>query len=123
MGVLKMHRYSSKNLTNARRNRRERNATHQEAVLWHVFLKKSKTNFARQYRVGNYILDFYAPSINLAIELDGGQHYDDSTIAYDKARTDYLNSLGINVIRFTNSDIDTNLNGVIRVIKSKTGEE
>ena len=116
MGVF-MERYESKNLKNARANRRERNATHQEAVLWHAFLKSYSINFARQYRVGNYILDFYAPSVKLAIEIDGGQHYEDDAMAYDQTRTNYLSSVGIRVIRFTNADIDKNLNGVIVTIK------
>ena len=117
-----MERYESKNLKRARTNRRERNATRQEAVLWHTFLKSSVVNFARQYRIGNYILDFYAPSIKLAIEIDGGQHYEDAAIAYDSARTLYLNNCGIRVLRFTNADIDKNLNATIRSIKRAMGE-
>ena len=112
-----MDRYNAENKNNARRNRRERNATHQEGILWHVFLKKSEVNFCRQYRIGNYILDFYAPSIKLAIEIDGGQHYEDKTIAYDKMRTDFLTQKGIKVMRFTNSDVDKNLFGIMEVIK------
>ena len=118
-----MEYYESKNLQNARSNRRERNATRQEGVLWHTFLKAYDVNFARQYRVGNYILDFYAPSIKLAIEIDGGQHYEDKAVAYDQARTQYLHSVGIRVLRFTNVDIDTNLNGVILTIKRAAGEK
>ena len=114
-----MHKYSSNNLNNARMNRRERNATHQEAILWHTFLKKCEINFARQYRVGRYILDFYAPSIKLAVEIDGGQHYDDANIAYDRERTTYLNMLGITVLRFSNDDIDKNLYGTVDLIKAK----
>lgn len=118
-----MEYYQSKNLQNARANRRERNATHQEAVLWHTFLKSYSINFARQYRVGNYILDFYAPSIKLAIEIDGGQHYEEKAVAYDSARTKYLNSVGIRVLRFTNIDIDNNLKGVIDTIRRAAGEK
>ena len=113
-----MEQYDSKNLMNARRNRKERNATHQEAVLWHVFLKSYSINFSRQYRIGRYILDFYAPSVRLAIELDGGQHYEDQSIAYDTERTAFLNEKGVTLLRFTNTDVDTNLNGVVAEIKS-----
>ena len=112
-----MENYEKKNLTFARNNRRERNATKQEAVLWHLFLKSYEVNFSRQYRIGNYILDFYAPSIKLAIEIDGGQHYDDDVINYDKERSSFLNSRGITIIRFTNIDVDKNLNGVVTEIK------
>ena len=74
--------------------------------------------FSRQFRVGNYILDFYAPSISLAIELDGSQHFEDKGIEYDKIRTDYLNEQGITVIRYSNMDIDRRLKGVLEDIRN-----
>ena len=117
-----MENYEKKNLPFARKNRRERTATKQEAVLWHLFLKSCEVNFSRQYRVGNYILDFCAPSIKLAIELDGGQHYEDDAIAYDSERSSFLNAHGIAVQRFTNIDIDKNLNGVVTEIKRTISE-
>ena len=107
-----MEKYEGKNLFFARHNRKTRNATPQERLLWHVYLKKSEINFSRQYRIGNYILDFYAPSVRLAIEIDGGQHYEDAAIAYDQERTAFLQSKGIVVLRFTNTEIDRNLDGV-----------
>ena len=48
----------------------------------------------------------------LAIELDGSQHYEADALEYDKIRTEYINSLGIEVIRFNNSDIDNNFAAV-----------
>ncbi len=64
--------YERKNLKFARENRKVRHATRHEGLLWHTYLKKCEVNFTRLYRIGNYILDFYAPSIRLAIEIDGG---------------------------------------------------
>ena len=107
-----MENYEKKNLSFARNNRKARNATPQEGLLWHLYLKKCETNFSRQYRIGKYILDFYAPSVRLAIEIDGGQHYEDEAIAYDENRTAFLQAKGIVVLRFTNTDIDRNLDGV-----------
>ncbi len=109
--------YDPKNLENARQNRRQRNATRQEGVLWHTFLKKCDPRFYRQYRVGIYILDFYCPKRKLAIEIDGGQHYADEGMRYDENRTLSLNEKGITVLRFTNEDIDKNLKGTIEVIR------
>ena len=43
--------------------------------MWHVFLKLCEINFARQYRIANYILDFYAPSVKLAIEIDSFRRF------------------------------------------------
>ena len=124
MGVLKtMEKYNPANLNFARINRKQRNATRQEGILWHCYLKSCQTNFTRQYRIDNYIVDFYAPSIKLAIEIDGSQHYEDSNIVSDNLRTEKLNSLGITVIRFSNADIDKNLYGtIVEAIKSKIAE-
>jgi len=108
-----MESYNKNNLSNARKNRKQRNATKQEGILWHRFLKTYPINFSRQYRVGNYILDFYAPSIKLSIELDGGQHFEDKGIEYDNIRTNYLKSLGITELRFSNLEIDRNLKNVM----------
>ena len=112
-----MQKYNPNNLNFARANRRQRNATRQEGVLWHCYLKKCPTNFARQYRIDNFILDFYAPSIKLAIELDGSQHYEKTGQEYDQNRTAKLNELGITVLRFSNLDIDKNLAGSIQKIQ------
>ena len=112
-----MIRYKSENLGFARQNRKQRNATPQEGILWHCVLKKLPYHFYRQYRVGPYILDFYCPKKKLAIEVDGGQHFDDSEILNDTERTLYLNQNGIYVLRFPNSDIDNNLQGVEKVIR------
>ena len=117
-----MEFYEAKNKSKARENRKERNATRQEAVLWHVFLRTCEVNFSRQYRIGNYILDFYAPSIKLAIEIDGGQHYEEESLCYDEERTAFLNERGICVLRFTNVDIDKRLIAVTDAIRHKIGE-
>ena len=115
--------YNRNNLEYARKNRRQRNATPQEGILLHVYLKWAKYRFYRQYRVGEYILDFYCPKQRLAIELDGGQHYEDAAMAYDQKRTNYLNDNHIRVLRFTNIDVDKNLYTVVDSIKLEIGEE
>ena len=104
-----MWKYKSENREYARHNRRQRNATRQEGVLWHCFLKKCPIHFYRQYRIDDYIVDFYAPTVKLAIEIDGSQHYEDKNIVYDNKRTEKLNEYGITVLRFTNIDIDRHL--------------
>ena len=52
----------------------------------------------------------------VVIELDGSQHYEPDAIAYDLERTKVLESLGLKVIRFDNSAVFENLNGVVSVI-------
>ncbi len=75
-----------------------------EAALWNM-IKNKKINglkFRRQHSIGNYIMDFYCPSIRLCIELDGAQHFCEEGIKKDKRRTAYLNSKNIRVVRFEN---------------------
>ena len=82
-----------------------RNATKEENLLWYNFLRKYPLQFRRQYVVSRFILDFYCHKARLAIELDGSQHYDAEALEKDSERTQYLNSLGIKVLRFTNLDV------------------
>ena len=92
--------------------------TTEEVLLWQHLRKKQilGVQFFRQKPIKDYILDFYAPTVKLVIELDGGQHYDTSQKYYDQARTKDLNKLGLTVIRFTNLEVKTNLDGVLEVI-------
>ena len=93
------------------------NTTRQENHLWYDFLKKHRLQFYRQRIIGNYIVDFYCPKAKLVIELDGSQHYEKEMAEYDSIRTEYLNSLGLQVIRFSNKDIDDSFEAVCQVIE------
>ena len=64
-----------------------------------------------------YILDFFCPSANLAIELDGETHYTPEAIEYDRIRDNYLQSVGINVIRYPNHEIYENLEEMLEDIR------
>ena len=70
--------------------------------------------FRRQHAIGNYIPDFCSPRAKLIIELDGSQHLDQQE--YDKERTKYFESIGYKVIRFWNTDVMNDIDGVIRAI-------
>ena len=102
--------YKKSNLDNAKALRKE--MTPWERKLYYLFLKNLKFKFYKQKLIGSYIVDFYCGSLKLAIELDGSQHFDDEHLKYDAERTNYLNSLGIKVLRYTNEDIDKRFNGV-----------
>ena len=94
------------------------NMTDAERYLWSK-LRSKQVNvcwFYRQKPIGEYIVDFYCPRAKLVIEVDGGQHFTDDGHEYDKARDDYLNSLGLKVLRFSNSDVLTNIEGVVECI-------
>lgn len=58
--------------------------------------------FRRQYSIAAFVIDFYAPEIKLAIELDGDSHTQDGMPDYDLKRQAFLESKGTTVLRFTN---------------------
>jgi len=93
------------------------NATKQENHLWYNFLRSHSLQFYRQRIIGNYIVDFYCPSANLVIELDGSQHYEGKTEKHDASRTEYLNSIGLYVLRFSNKDINDYFEAVCQKIE------
>ena len=67
-----------------------KNATKEENRLWYDFLRTYPLQFRCQAVFGPYIVDFYCARAGLAVELDGSQHYEDGGLAYDAARTAYL---------------------------------
>ena len=89
-----------------------KNMTKQEKHLWYDFLRTYRLRFLRQKVIENYVVDFYCSKAKLVIEIDGGQHYTEEIMEYDKKRTEILEGYGLKVIRFTNSDIDNNFEGV-----------
>lgn len=104
---------STKMLRRSLRN----NATASEQRIWtKLRCQQLGTKFRRQYGIGPYIVDFYAPSYRLVIEIDGDSHFNESSYAYDQARTDYLEQFGIRVLRYTNEEVQTQLYDIIEDI-------
>ncbi|MBS0287443.1 MAG: DUF559 domain-containing protein [Proteobacteria bacterium] len=89
-----------------------------ETMLWAHIRKKQilGVQFYRQKIIANYIVDFYAPSIKLVIEVDGSQHYEAQGIEQDLSRDSFLDSLGLNILRFSNYEVRYNLDDVLRAI-------
>ena len=90
--------------------------TRHERHLWFDFLKGLPETVSRQKVFGNYIVDFYIASHRLIIELDGSQHFDEPGQLYDAERDTYLQSLGLTVLRYANSDIDNHFQAVCQDI-------
>jgi very-short-patch-repair endonuclease len=109
-----MYSYNKNNKKYANTLRRE--MTEQESKLYFNFLVDLPQKFYKQKMVGNYILDFYCPECQLAIEIDGSQHYDPKAIEYDKKRTEYLKLHGIKVLRYDNIEIKRDFDWVCRDI-------
>jgi very-short-patch-repair endonuclease len=95
-----------------------RNQTPQEIILWSK-IRNNQTNYKwkRQVSIGPYIADFYCWKKLLVLELDGSQHLENKE--YDKEREKYFLDLGIKTIRFWNSEVNTNIDGVLKIIMEK----
>jgi very-short-patch-repair endonuclease len=95
-----------------------KNQTEAEELLWSRIRRKQilGVQFKRQRQIGRYIVDFYGVEANLVIELDGSQHFEPDAVAYDFERTRVFESLGLKVIRFDNSQVFNELEGVLTVV-------
>ena len=111
-------------MTQLARNLRN-NSTRQERKLWYLFLRNFPLRFHRQKAIGAYIVDFYCQKAKLVIEIDGGQHIEQKNMESDQKRTEYFESIGLEVIRFTNHDVDNNFDGVcneiVQTLNTKLG--
>ena len=95
------------------------NATISERRLW-KFLQKSQLDgrkFRRQQSIGNFIVDFYCPSEQLIIEIDGDVHFNPINENYDFERSRYLENLVLKVLRFKNEEIKNDIDLVLEKIK------
>ena len=105
---------NEKLIKNARSLRKQ--MTKEEAKLWYQFLRLYTPRFHRQYVIGNYIADFYCHQARLVVELDGSQHYTSEEMEYDQKRSEYLQSQGLQVLRFSNLDVLQHYKNVCQAI-------
>ena len=105
----------------ARELRRE--DTDAEARLWGALRARrlGGWKWKRQVPWGPYFLDFLCVEAGLAVEVDGGQHADQ--VAYDARRTAYVERSGLRVLRFWNTAVLTNRDGVCHTILEACGGE
>ena len=94
--------------------------TSPEKKLWeYIKGKKLRYKFRRQHPINTFILDFYCHELRLSIELDGNHHFEAEQKAKDNNKTEYLASVGISEIRFTNTEVARNIESVLMVIKKE----
>ena len=107
------------NISLARSLRKE--STWAERELWKHLRNRGVggVKFRRQFSIGRYILDFYCAETKLAIELDGDVHGTPERRKHDELRCRDLLALGIEVVRFWNEEVRTNLDGVLEIILRK----
>jgi very-short-patch-repair endonuclease len=91
-----------------------RTMTDPERALWSKLRNSSLGfKFRRQLPIGRYIVDFACEQRRLIIELDGSQHVDCSR---DRVRDEWLAAQGYQVLRFWNTDVVWNMEGVLMEI-------
>lgn len=79
--------------------------TEAEQCLWtRLRLKHLGYAFYRQKPIGEYIVDFFCPKARLVVEVDGGRHFTAESSSYDRIRDEYMQGLGLTVLRFSNSE-------------------
>jgi very-short-patch-repair endonuclease len=87
-----------------------------EAALWdHLRDRRlAGLKFRRQHYIGRFIVDFYCAEAELVVEVDGPVH--ESQREHDAAREEFLESLGLRVVRFANEDVISRPEEVLRTI-------
>jgi very-short-patch-repair endonuclease len=96
-----------------------KNSTKAEALLWSRLRNRQMggIKFRRQQPIGNFIVDFVSFEKRLVIEIDGGQHT--SNKHKDHERDRFLKDSSFKVLRFWNTEVFDNLDGVLEVIRRK----
>ena len=105
----------------ARARSLRKQSTPAEVALWEN-LKGKQLNglkFRRQQFIGPFIVDFYCPKTGLVVELDGDTH--DGREKSDRQRQLYLEGQGLTVIRFRDSEVMDNMEGVLETILAVCG--
>jgi len=93
-----------------------------EVILWKKIRNcQMGIKFRRQYTMGKRIIDFFAPTIKLGIELDGETHFYNEKHRVDEIIRDkkLFKERGIKILRFLNLDVMNNLEGVLSVIENE----
>ncbi|MGF9756964.1 DUF559 domain-containing protein [Microvirga sp. 0TCS3.31] len=93
-------------------------STDAEKALWRA-LKRIPvygTHFRRQVPIGPYVADFACLKARLLVELDGSHHSHDDIATKDEIRTRWLENEGYRVVRFWNTELSENMNGVLDTI-------
>lgn len=109
--------YRDRNQRDFARNLRN-NATEAERKLWGVLRAKQVAGlkFRRQVAIGKYIVDFACMPKKVVIELDGGQHNEETAMQYDAERTVWLRSQGYQVLRYWNNEVMKDTDSVVDAI-------
>ncbi|MEZ7505836.1 endonuclease domain-containing protein [Flavobacterium sp. Arc2] len=95
------------------------NPTQAEELMW-LSLRNNQLEgckFRRQHPLLNYVADFYCHQLKLVVEIDGEYHQTVEQKKLDKERTVTIEFQGLDIIRFTNDEVLTDINTVLNKIK------
>ena len=94
-------------------------STLSEVLLWNKIKHKQffGLDFDRQKIIGNYIVDFYCPVLELVIEIDGNSH-DELKYEYDVSRNNYLIGLGLRVLHIDDIKPKKDMAGVLGLLEN-----
>ena len=96
-----------------------KNPTEAESAMWEMLRGKNlDAKFRRQHIIGDYIVDFVCLDKQLVVELDGGYHSDPEQQELDRQRTNFLQSKGFSVLRFTNEEVLGNTDDTLTIISN-----
>ncbi len=110
-------KYPKTTLSKARDLRK--NMTDAERKLWgRLRADRVGVRFRRQVPFGPFILDFFCIKAKLAVEVDGGQHYEESR-TQDIERDVYLKKHGVTVLRISNRELYENPKGAMQAIHNQ----
>jgi len=100
----------------ARARELRQNMTPAKLLLWqHLRAGRLQGyHFRRQQIIDRFIVDFYCYKADLVVEVDGGVHLEQQ--AYDRERELFLRDIGLEVLRFANTEVEHNLEEVLQVI-------
>jgi isoleucyl-tRNA synthetase len=100
--------------------KQKENPTEAEKFLWQNLKNRQLGNykFRRQHIIDQFIVDFVCLEKHLIIEVDGGYHTLPEIEISDNERTEILNRLGFEVLRFKNEEIINDIEGVLYKITS-----
>ena len=90
--------------------------TPQERKLWYQFLRRHPVKIYKQRIIESFIADFYCSRAQLVIELDGAQHTTEQGLLYDRERSSIFSQYGLDVLRFSNYEVDLQFEAVCEKI-------
>ncbi len=100
-------------------------STFSEKLIWRRVRNSqiAGIKFRRQYSVGGFVLDFYAPEIRLAIELDGATHDSEDAKRKDEWRQKIIEGYKITFLRFTDTEVTNTIDDVLTEIERVAKEK